>query len=91
MTPAEAFQAGVEVGEKAAELRRELAQARYRREQLDYGPLMVRMNDDVADNNRDRWATPEEVASWKAEADATVKELEAQLATLLAPPATLQA
>jgi len=89
MTLAEAWKQGVEIGEKMAALRHELGRARYNREQLDYGPLIVRMNDDVSDNNRDRWATPEEVATWKSDADATVRKLEEEIQKLLEPPATL--
>lgn len=57
---------------------RELGHAIHRRHALDDGPLIVRTPDDVTKNDRDRWATPEEVSEWKAAADAEVAKLTAK-------------
>jgi hypothetical protein len=52
-------------------LRHAVRLAEHHRGQVS-GPLTVRMNDDVSDNNRDRWATAEEKAALIADADANV-------------------
>ncbi len=78
MTPAEAFQLGLEAGQKIAALQRDLNRALHQRQQLEY-PLSIIIQDEP---RKERRATPEEVQSWKTTADVTVQRLKDEIAQL---------